>query len=340
MLENAIKAIKRLSPEPNCVQAMVDDGVERYGASFISTKVGDVYLIGGYQYGPGISSEGTKNDAWKVDVINVPGQERRYRVFSYAKEQCEFSPRSHMATCSVSDGTIYLTGGRPSVSSVDGLLNDMWKSSDGLHWELVCKNCPWTARYSHSMAPCGENGDLLLMAGQGGHIEDGHESFNDVWRYIKADNTWSCATTSAEWRKRASAAVRVGLHGAIVLCGGQTVCPEEPPNGFDAGLNDVWMSSDQGKTWQCTCKAAPVPGTMDPWFEYLPQNECYIWFGRRHSYLNLKAQVYTSKDLVNWDCEAEEVYEDKFAVVALVGRLEYVFMKQDGTLVLLTRVLN
>merc|ERR1719498_2230807 len=120
------------------------------------------------------------------------------------KEHCNFPPRSDHACCVTADGTLYLTGGRLHASRIDGILNDMWKSQDGVHWELVCEDCPWSARYSHTMVACPTvTGDILLLAGQGDHVEGGWESFNDVWRYVKAKDEWQLIAAAAEWCKRA-----------------------------------------------------------------------------------------------------------------------------------------
>merc|ERR1712232_756914 len=96
---------------------------------------------------------------------------------------------------------------------------------------------------------------ILLLAGQGGHIEGGWESFNDIWRFVKAKGKWELVTTGAEWSKRISPTVRSGPDGELVLCGGESIYPSVTQAALsemdEPTLSDIWRSGDGGRTWQC-----------------------------------------------------------------------------------------
>lgn len=348
MWNTAKTALELLRPQPQFLQTLCDDGIERSGGVHVAFK-DKVLFIGGWLYYLGAASKGMKNDVWEVHDLSALGDSKaelgHYRHYRLLKEHCDFPPRSDHACCVAADGTLYLTGGRLHPSRIDCLLNDMWASKDGVHWELVSDDCPWTARYSHTMLPCPNSpGDILLLAGQGGHIEGGWESFNDVWRYSKAQKEWKCVTQAAEWPKRASPTVRCGKDGDLILCGGEVIYPEvvqAPLSELDEPtLNDVWRSRDTGATWQCACGEGPFPKAREQWLEYLPRNQTYILFGKREGLQNCETKVYTSKDLSVWELFYSEVLDEKIAATAVQNELKCVLSQDDGTLVFVTQLLT
>lgn len=346
MWSTAKKALEQLRPTPPFLQTLTDDGMVREGGVHVAFK-DKVLFIGGWLYYPGATEKGMKNDVWEVLADRVGESKTQlggYRTYHLLEEHCDFPPRSDHACCVAGDGTLYLSGGRLHPSRIDCIFNDLWKSQDGVKWELVSDDCPWSARYAHTMVPCPHvPGDILLLAGQGDHIEGGWESFNDIWRYYKAQNRWECVTTGAEWSKRASPVVRSGADGELVLCGGEVIYPEVAQAAFsdldEPTLSDVWRSRDQGKSWQCMCPEGPFPKAKEQWLEYLPRNGKYILFGHREGYAFTESKVYTSKDLVTWDRLHSEVVDDKINAAALSNELKHCFCKADGTIVFITQLL-
>eukprot|EP00971_Amphidinium_carterae_P093972 1859599-Amphidinium_carterae.1 len=210
--------------------------------------------------------KGMKNDVWEIGPLWPVGQHppSQYRNCRLVQKHCEFQPRSNMACSIGSDGFLYLSGGRPCQSSSAGLFNDLWRSKDGVSWELVCSTCPWAARHSHVTVACTRApGVLLLLAGQGQQVDGGWQTFNDVWQFDRFEShdgpsvggSWRCLTKSAGWGPRIQPSVRLGHDCDIVLAGGEVVCPQEKlgkTHVHDAGadlLADVWQSSDGGVTW-------------------------------------------------------------------------------------------
>jgi hypothetical protein len=194
------------------------------------------------------------------------------------------------------------------------------------------------------MCPCPDSfGDILLLAGQGGHIEGGWESFNDVWRFVKDRGTWEILTTAAEWGKRTMPTVRCGPQGELALCGGEVIYPEVAQCTFndldEPTLSDVWRSRDGGRSWQCACEEGPFPKTRAQWLVYLPRNSMYVLFGQREGVNRAEARVYTSVDLSRWDLLAEDALGDKIRVVATQLEIKHLLPKDDGTLIFLTSLL-
>lgn len=353
MLSAALAGLQKLSPTPRNVTGYVDDGMERLGE--VNVVLGKrVLVLGGWQYFDSADcTKGMKNDAWEVAPLHPAGQhpDNQYRIYTKLRESCKFLPRSDMASCVSTDGTLYLAGGRLHPHRADGLLNDLWRSRDGLDWELVCEHCPWRPRHSHSMVPLRDSADLLLLAGRGGHVEGGWESFADVWRLSAAEGTWSCVASQAEWPPRACATVRLGAKGEVVLCGGEIVQPQEHPLGEDGDdgepnelLNDVWRSVDGGASWACATEEAPFPGARWQWLEHLPQCGRYVVFGRRTGHTGSESRVWASADLIDWELLAEEFFDSRLTAKGTVpgsmDELRHCLKAQDGSLIFLTELLT
>lgn len=54
-----------------------------------------------------------------------------------------FTPRRHFKIVNVHDMYLYLVGG---VNESSEVLNDVWKSKDGLNWEIINKNTEFSPR--------------------------------------------------------------------------------------------------------------------------------------------------------------------------------------------------
>eukprot|EP01084_Bolivina_argentea_P168896 292808_1 len=119
----------------------------------------------------------------------------------------------------------------------DSRFNDVWLSNDGGHtWKEITSSASWSARCCH--ASIAYNGSILVL---GGH--DMNDYKNDVW--ISNDNglTWNIVTNNAEWSPRDALTATV-LNNKIFIMGGHD--GSQGPSQFH---NDVWSSSDGGKTW-------------------------------------------------------------------------------------------
>lgn len=84
---------------------------------------------------------------------------------------------------------MYVIAGEDS----NGLLNDVWKSDDGLQWERVVRNAPFEVRTN--MSAISFKGEIILAAGQGAGL------LNDVWKSDDGLN-WILLKESASFPDR------------------------------------------------------------------------------------------------------------------------------------------
>ncbi|HBL31248.1 MAG TPA: galactose oxidase [Acidobacteria bacterium] len=98
-------------------------------------------------------------------------------------------------------GRLWVLGGwgRPDPAKPEeGNLNDVWSSSDGVHWEQATAHAPWAPRNHQSAAVW--DGKIWMTGGWGlNGTREGN--LNDVW--WSADGiTWRPATGQAQWLPR------------------------------------------------------------------------------------------------------------------------------------------
>jgi photosystem II stability/assembly factor-like uncharacterized protein len=138
------------------------------------------------------------------------------------------------------DGSIILMGGT-SNNNINGVKNDVWRSTDnGKTWNQMTPDAGWSPRYDYSSVVM-PDGSIVLMGGLGGSISVG--SMDDVWRSTDNGKTWKQMTPDAGWSPRYSHSSVAMPDGSIVLTGGIENVGKGPFK------NDVWRSTDYGKTW-------------------------------------------------------------------------------------------
>ena len=157
-------------------------------------------------------------------------------------------------SAAVFKGEIYVMGGSyvddPAIggSGERVVLNDVWKSRDGEHWQEVTDSAPWPARAGAALVVKGRY--MYLIGGEFGFVGFPPPYLNDVWR--TADGVhWEEVTdpdTGAGWSPRPGHTCDV-LRGSIVCFGGfgQSTNPAEP---FEpSNPMDIWVSRD-GAQWR------------------------------------------------------------------------------------------
>ncbi|MFA5414208.1 MAG: PKD domain-containing protein [Methanoregula sp.] len=143
-----------------------------------------------------------------------------------------FQPRMYSSSVALPDGSIVLMGGRDYFY----LLNDVWRSTDnGVTWQRMNEKAEWSERIGQSSVVLSDGSILLMGGGSGGDYK------NDVWRSTDNGITWDLVTLHAGWSGREWATTVVMADDSIVLMGGESSFPNYE--------NDVWRSTDRGKTW-------------------------------------------------------------------------------------------
>lgn len=175
----------------------------------------------------------------------------------------------------VFDNKMWISGGALS-SGRDNqtpthFLNDIWSSSDGIHWTRVTNHAPWSERDSHISLVFN---NLLWVFG-------GAEK-NDVW-YSDDGSKWTLATPNAEWSKRLNNGGLV-FDGKLWIFGGR-------------GMNDVWNSVD-GKLWQRVFTNAPW-STRTAIHSVVYNNKLFVYSGKTGREDSWAGDVWTMKVKLN-----------------------------------------
>ena len=163
-----------------------------------------------------------------------------------------FTPRVGSTNCEdPTSDRVYSLGGQ--VAERDGLIatNQVWHSDDALVWQQVQMDTFEPARW-FSSCDVNSNQLLLLMGGQPSDTE----ALNDVWHATDNGNTWTLVTRNAPWPRRSEHLVLVG---AAPLLGVELVYVIGGFQYDSSNSNDVWVSSDEGRTWQFVTNAAFGP---------------------------------------------------------------------------------
>lgn len=119
------------------------------------------------------------------------------------------------------------------------LKNDVWSSTDGLHWIKEVEKAPWSPRDSPQVLVI--KGMLYLLSGQG---------LADVWQSTDG-KTWKQLTAQAPWKERFDNGALV-FDNQLWVFGGRDTNPDH----HVAAQNDVWFS-DNGSQWRRQAEHAP-----------------------------------------------------------------------------------
>ncbi len=113
-------------------------------------------------------------------------------------------------------------------------------------WTKVNAAAGWTARSGQSSVVL-PDGSIVLMGGTEADGNTGDK--NDVWRSTDNGSTWTQQTAGAGWTGRFGQSSVAMADGSIVLMGGY--------GGPGILFNDVWRSTDKGKTWNMVNTSVP-----------------------------------------------------------------------------------
>jgi hypothetical protein len=130
----------------------------------------------------------------------------------------------------VFDGAMWILGGW---TNTDGRLNDVWKSTDGVTWQMVTAAAPWAERNTPGVAV--HEGKMWISGG----ASSAGTSHSDLWSSTDGVN-WTLATDNAPWGPR-SAHTMLSFQGKLYVTGGMDVAT-------GTHYTDVWSSVD-GVAW-------------------------------------------------------------------------------------------
>lgn len=156
----------------------------RLAGGVVSFK-GRLWILGGtenYYFG---DDNSLKNDVWS----SADGKEWRREVAN-----APWLPRAYHATV-VHDGKIWVLGGGNYVPRYEAR-NDVWCSSDGVHWEQVAEHAAWPPRIWFSAAVYRDRIWVL-----GGWTNNPSKNLGDVW-YSRDGKEWTPLRSNVVWKER------------------------------------------------------------------------------------------------------------------------------------------
>ena len=183
----------------------------RAAAAVVEFK-GKLWLLGGtenYYFG---DEKSLKNDVWS----SADGKKWKLETASAG-----WAPRAYHQAA-VLNGKIYVFGGGNYVPEYKAL-NDVWSSTDGIHWKMETSSAPWHERIWFSSLVYRDRIWLL-----GGWSNNPYKNWNDVW-YSKDGKLWEKFESPIVWKERHEPSAFV-FQGKIWVAGGMV-----PPLS-----NDVW----------------------------------------------------------------------------------------------------
>lgn len=235
-----------------------------------------MWIMGGWYNGrlPGHSAS---NSVWS----SLDGKEWREETGAAG-----WSARLAAATVVFRD-KLWILGGTENYYFGDSssLKNDVWSTSDGVHWKQSVKNAPWAGRAYHQAVVLN---DRLYVFGGGNYVPE-YQAFNDVWS--SADGVeWRQETASAPWHQRLwFSAVTYRDH--MWVLGGWSNHPS-------INHNDVWYSKD-GRTWN-ELKTKTIWKERHEHSVFVFQDR--LWLAGGHAQ-PLSNQVWSLKLPSDWDGE-------------------------------------
>jgi hypothetical protein len=144
-----------------------------------------LWILGGtenYYFGDKTS---LKNDVWS----SADGKTWKQETAS-----APWSPRAYLQAV-VHDDRIWVMGGGNYVPEYHAT-NDVWCSSDGIHWDQVTESAPWSPRLWFSSVAWKEH--LWVI---GGWSNEPSRNWGDVW-YSRNGKDWKQLQAEKTWKER------------------------------------------------------------------------------------------------------------------------------------------
>jgi hypothetical protein len=148
-------------------------------------------------------------------------------------ESAPWSPRQPFGNVVVKDGAMWLVGGGIAKYEPFRVYRDVWRSTDGEHWELVTDHAPWAGRI---WSECVVYRNRIFLLG-GFRATPVWENRADVW-YSADGANWKQIKTDTQWSERHETSAYVHDGKLWVIAG----------NSWPL-MNDVWSLRIEGMTF-------------------------------------------------------------------------------------------
>ncbi|GGW50671.1 hypothetical protein GCM10007383_38020 [Arenibacter certesii] len=202
------------------------DWVEETSSAAFSNRKGHasvvfddkMWVIGGHYDGI------TLNDVWySTDGI----------TWTEAIESAAFSPRAEH-TVHIMNNTLYLMGGASVENFSQRFYNDIYSSTDGIHWTQISTTSVFPVRSSHTAVTFDNKmwvtGGWSAIVNQETTMQD-VVSYNDTW-FSEDGISWTQLTVDASFTGRLNHTATV-FNNKIIITGGMEIISSEM-------FNDIW----------------------------------------------------------------------------------------------------
>jgi len=186
--------------------------------------------------------------------------------------------------------------------------NQVWRSTDGAHWEQATADAGWTPRIAAAVVEF--KGKMWLLGGIENYFFGDDKSLkNDVW-FSSDGREWTQATADAGWSPRAYHQATV-LNDKMYVFGGGNYLPN-----YHA-VNDVWCSED-GIHWTKVTDAAPWHPRL--WFSSVVyRDRMWVMGGWSNNPSVNWGDVWYSKDGRDWkELKSEVIWKERHEHAAFV----------------------
>lgn len=249
---------------------------------------GNLWLFGGNGY---VASGGAfLNDLWKYDTATgnwtwMKGSSALNQPSVYDNQgvtENRVGSRRGSAGWTGADGTLWLFGGRGYGSTIEGLLNDLWKynpATDKWVWMKGNVLANRIGTYGTQGVPNGSNtpggrrwstawtdavGSLWLFGGNGVPAAGAAGRLNDLWKFDPATSEWT-------WVKGSNAVDQPGVYGTQgVSDPGNTPGSRQSAAGWTEPTGNLWLFG--GNMIQ-----SGTVGQMNDLWKYDPTTGNWTW---------------------------------------------------------------
>jgi len=228
----------------------------RYAHAALLNIKQELFVIGGATADmSSTGGNGYLNDVWMSD-------DHGHKWVWVTPRTPKFSPRrGHAAVMNANQIVMFVLGG---FCGKDCFMNDWWSSENGDVWTEM-QIAPWSARHGHAAVMTSKENLILI----GGH--DGANYLNDIWSKQDPEQ----ASAASQWVQvqrgalmddsedvpifspRYGHAVVIDSQDALFVMGGFYA---DKKAGKVLCFSDIWMSTDEGRSWTLVNAHAPWSG--------------------------------------------------------------------------------